>query len=91
MLYTQKLLLNSTYSRRTLYRHSSGMGTVICFNDGRDREVLVLDAKYRTVSNINTLSKDLPYYPCYNINGNQFLDGVNYDWNPKMHIIRMLE
>lgn len=34
-------------SNRRLYRHESGMGTVICFNDGVYREVLVLDAKYR--------------------------------------------
>ena len=32
---------------RKLYRHSSGMGTVIEFNDGQARKVLVLDAQYR--------------------------------------------
>ena len=53
---------------RKLYRHSSGMGTVIEFNDGVDRKVLVLDAQYRArelrmSSDYNT---DLPlpnYYP----------------------------
>ena len=86
MLRTQKLLLNSKYSRRFLYRHSSGMGTVICFNDGMDREVLVLDAKYRTIAAITTLSKELPYYPYLNINGHQYLDGINDDFRTKMHI-----
>lgn len=34
-------------SGRGLYRHSSDMGTVLCFNDGAEREVLILDAQYR--------------------------------------------
>ena len=81
MLRTQKLLLKSKYSRRNLYRHSSGMGTVICFNDGQDREVLVLDAKYRTLANLNTYNKEmlLSSKSSINVNGNTFLNGIE-DW-----------
>ena len=39
--------LIETPGGRILYRHSSGMGTVLEFNDGQPRRVLVLDAKYR--------------------------------------------
>lgn len=47
---------------RKLYRHSSGMGTVIEFNDGVDRKVLVLDAQYRnrSVKMSSDTSTDLP-------------------------------
>ena len=34
-------------SGRKLYRHTTLPGSVLCFNDGVDRSVLVLDAKYR--------------------------------------------
>lgn len=34
-------------SGRKLYRHTTLPGSVLCFNDGIDRKVLVLDAKYR--------------------------------------------
>ena len=34
-------------SGRKLYRHTTLPGSVLCFNDGVDRKVLVLDAKYR--------------------------------------------
>lgn len=34
-------------SGRKLYRHESDMGTVMEFNDGQDRKVIVLDAVYR--------------------------------------------
>lgn len=78
MLRTQKLLFTSKYSRRVLYRHSSGMGTVICFNDGMNREVLVLDAKYRTLANLSSNETILPEHgSTLNINGNAYLDGVN--------------
>jgi hypothetical protein len=73
-LLTQKLLLKNKKSStlteiispsgRRLYRHSSGMGTVLCFNDGQDREVLVLDAQYRGVGTMGSLETDysLPDY-----------------------------
>lgn len=32
---------------RTAYRHSSGAGTILEYNDGQDRKLLVLDASYR--------------------------------------------
>ena len=34
-------------SGRKLYRHTTLPGSVLCFNDGVDRKVLILDAKYR--------------------------------------------
>lgn len=48
---------------RKLYRHESGMGTVMEFNDGQDHKVLVLDAQYRfgeLMGNSGTAS--LPQY-----------------------------
>jgi hypothetical protein len=80
----QQLLLIKKYESRTLYRHSSGMGTVICYNDGVDREVLVLDAKYRTLGNLNTSRyKELvgKVDNWSNINGNPFLNGVISSYN----------
>ena len=38
-------------SGRKLYRHTTLPGSVLCFNDGVDRQVLVLDAKYRIGAN----------------------------------------
>ena len=37
-------------ANRRLYRHESGMGTVIRYNDGETKRVLVLDAAYRSTS-----------------------------------------
>lgn len=46
-LYIVRKILSS--GERWLYRHRSGMGTVLEFDDGIDyRKVLILDAKYRT-------------------------------------------
>lgn len=70
-----------TAAGRTLYRHSSGMGTVIEFNDGQDRKVLVLDAKYRTKARMssNNVNTNLPDYMANkNTNDNYYLDGVGY-------------
>lgn len=58
---------------RKLYRHSSGMGTVIEFNDGVDRKVLVLDAAYRAqglsmvplANMVNTSLSNYNYPTCY--------------------------
>ncbi len=64
---------------RTLYRHESGMGTVMEFNDGQDRKVLVLDAKYRAKELALGLDGNYPsIHNCItsNTNGNQFIDGI---------------
>lgn len=62
-------------SGRKLYRHPTLPGSVIVFNDGIERKVLVLDAQYRVPSNQNntspinagitavTMPTQLPIYP----------------------------
>lgn len=73
-------------SPRKLYRHSSNKGTVIEFNDGQNRKVLVLDSIYRTVgsltgNNISTVS--LPTYEYQNTNGNYYIHGTDAKTNYK--------
>lgn len=71
-------------SGRAYYRHSSGMGTVLEFNDGSARKVLVLDAKYRGSGIMcdNYTDTSLPNYSTSNTNGCWDIDGDNdYDAN----------
>ena len=50
-------------SERRLYRHSSGMGSVLEFNDGaKDVKVIILDAKYRRFDQSFGLSKCTVYW-----------------------------
>lgn len=68
-----------------MYRHSSGMGTVMEFNDGQDRKVLVLDAQYRTVAKMTSDTEtdtSLPNYTSKNTNGTWYIDGGNYETSP---------
>ena len=79
---TQKMLIAP--SGRTFYRHSSGMGTVMCFNDGQDREVLVLDAAYRGYGDMGDWGDDisLPDYDEWNISRNWYIHGTNSSTTP---------
>ena len=68
-----------TAGGRKLYRHESDMGTVMEFNDGKDRKVLVLDAQYR-VRDVMMTSKyndtSLPNYTTYkNTNDTYYING----------------
>ena len=65
-------------SGRTLYRHSSGMGTVMEFTDTQARSVLVLDAAYRGTGLYmanSGMKPNLPAYGSYNVNGTCYVDG----------------
>lgn len=71
---------------RKLYRHESGMGTVMEFNDGQDRKVLVLDAQYRARKlKMTSSTKDtkLPNYPTSNTNGTLYIDGGSSATTPR--------
>ncbi len=76
-----------TTGGRKLWRHPSGMGTVIEFNDGQDRKVLVLDAQYR-VRQMNFSStgshsaSTLQNYDTYNTNVNWYINGVKSNTTP---------
>lgn len=69
----------TTEGGRRLYRHDSGMGTVIEFNDGILRKVLVLDAKYREnsiqLSDDTTTDLPLTNYSASNNKNNSYLNG----------------
>lgn len=71
---------------RKLYRHTSGKGTVLEFNDGQDRRVLVLDARYRAKELITTTDEttdtSLPNYVGSNSNGSWYIDGGENDTSP---------
>lgn len=70
---------------RKLYRHASGMGTVVEFNDGQDRRVLVLDAQYRkyaTMMSSEYNNTSLPDYYSTNTNGSWFIDGGSANTTP---------
>ena len=70
---------------RKLYRHSSNMGTVIEFNDGVDRKVLVLDAQYRSnfvIVSSSYTDTSLPNYSRSNTNGNWYIHGTNSSTTP---------
>ena len=72
---------------RKLYRHESGMGTVIEFNDGQDRKVLVLDAAYRTKAMMvgySSTDSILPNYAGSNTNGTWYIDGSNSSTSPSV-------
>ena len=67
-----------TKGGRLLYRHSSGKGTVMEFNDGSPRKVVILDAQYRSTGTMEKNDVDLPLtnYDNYNnTNGNYYLNG----------------
>ena len=70
---------------RKLYRHDSDMGTVIEFNDGKNRKVLVLDAQYRAREIMMTSSStdtSLPNYSSKNTNSNWYIHGARTSTNP---------
>ncbi len=70
---------------RKLYRHSSDMGTVMEFNDGQDRKVLVLDAQYRARALLMTSSRtdtSLPNYSQTNSNNNWYIHGTDSSTTP---------
>ena len=46
-LYESEIAVTTLPSGRKIYRHPTLPGSVLMFNDGVDRSVLVLDAKYR--------------------------------------------
>ena len=75
----------TTASGRLLYRHSSGMGTVMEFTDGTPRKVVVLDAKYRTKKKFGTYGLDMPNltnYATANTHGDWDIDNDgDYDAN----------
>lgn len=64
-------------SGRTIYRHTSNMGSVLEFTDGTPRKVLVLDAVYRTVATFGTYETDtsLTNYTSSNVNNTWFVNG----------------
>jgi len=64
-------------SGRVFYRHSSGMGTVMEFNDGQARKAVILDAKYRTKAQFGTYGKDssLTNYQSQNKNDTWYING----------------
>lgn len=55
--------LETIASGRKLARHSSGMGTVMEFNDGKPRRVLVLDAQYRSNQATGVYGKEMKGLP----------------------------
>ena len=69
----------TTAGGRTLYRHSSGMGTVMEFNDGSPRKVIVLDAQYRGYGMITNdgygIDTALPNYQSKNSNSTWYING----------------
>lgn len=74
-----------TEGKRRLYRHSSDMGSVLEFNDGKDRKVVILDAAYRKggmTFGTYRVESPLANYTSLNINNNMDIDGDNdYDAN----------
>ena len=75
---TEPIDVTVTAGGRKLYRHNSGMGTVIEFNDGVDRKVLVLDAQYRTTTSLTSdwsTDTSLPNYSEINNNGTIYIHG----------------
>ena len=79
---------------RTLYRHSSGMGTVIEYNDTLgDKKVLVVDAKYRGTGSMGdclnpmdgtgvSTNYSLPDYQSSNTNDNWYIHGTDSATTP---------
>ncbi len=81
--YSQEYPLVTTGGRK-LWRHPSGMGTVMEFDDGQDRKVLVLDAQYRVNAKMTSSSTDtsLPNYNQSNSNGNWAINGTESIMTP---------
>lgn len=85
LIYTESNPL-ATAGGRKLWRHPSNMGTVMEFNDGQDRKVLILDAKYRAKGLMMTSDDEtdtsLPNYSQYNTNDTRYIDGGSSDITP---------
>ena len=71
-------------SGRLLYRHQSQMGSVLEFNDGSPRKVMVLDGKYRTTETFGTYGKRVQrmVYFKENTKDNWMINGIRRDAIP---------
>lgn len=59
--------VTTTVSGRKLYRHPSGMGSVLEYTDNKPRKVVILDAAYRTIAQ----------FGAYNVAGNAYYATAN--------------